>query len=626
MCGIYGYLLKQGAGSAEALAAARERLRHRGPDEQGLFEDANIALGHTRLSIIDLSSGQQPMHSADGRYVIVFNGEIYNFQELRERIAAAGGSLRTNSDTEVILALYASRGEDCVLDLRGMFAFAIYDRRERSLFLARDRLGVKPLFYAESPAGFFFASELPALLALCPELARDWNWDALTDYFARQYILGPLTAYRNARKLQPGHTLLIKNGGSAGTPQRYWFPERIAARQRSRQEAREELRALFFEATKLRLISEVPLGAFLSGGVDSSITVAVMAQLLGRKFSTYSIGFNDAKFDETKFARRVAEHCGTEHHEQILEYNKELPSILTQLIRHFGEPFGDTSIIPTFYVAKAARRGLTVVLSGDGADEIWGGYKRHYYAATLTWLKQHHLRAFWLGTRRGVKALESMFGGRKPFPANQLDRLLLARESIAESLTCKFDATARAEFFAASELHAANQAYSFVRSGPDNPQWNDLERFLFYDLNTFLASDVLPKVDIATMMNSLEARSPFLDQQVVEFAFSLTPDLRRPRLKEGKSLVKETIADLLPPGHFNRPKMGFSPPLASWLRTLLRDWCGDLLSSGVCKAWLNQSLLQQWFGEHQQGCDHSRRLWTAAVFCQWAQLQDSFSR
>jgi asparagine synthase (glutamine-hydrolysing) len=395
--------------------------------------------------------------------------------------------------------------------------------------------------------------------------------------------------------------------------------EKIEKRARTESEAEAELRELFTEATKLRLISDVPLGAFLSGGVDSSITVAVMSRLLGKPFRTYSIGFADEKFDETKHARRVARHCGTQHEELVLEYNTELPSLVSRITSHCGEPFGDTSIIPSFYVAQLARKELTVVLTGDGADETWGGYRRHYEVALLSLLKSRHLRTPWLAGRRLTVALESIFKRKKRFPVSQLDRLLSARESAPELLTRKFDLGERQQFLASPELLAANQSYSFQRPLPENPNWNDLERFLFFDMNTFLMGDVLPKVDIATMMNSLEARSPFLDHRVIEFAFSLTPELRRPKLKDGKSLLKKTFASLLPPGHFDRPKMGFSPPLGTWLRTLLKDWCGDLLASATCKEWLNRPLMERWFIEHQQGKDRARRLWTAAIFCEWAQ-------
>ncbi len=621
MCGIYGTFFKSEAGSTAAADQACQLLKHRGPDQQGLFIEGSVALGHTRLSIIDLSTGQQPMHSWDGRFVIVFNGEIYNFQELRAQCVARGYPFRTQGDTEVILALYAHRGEDCVQDLRGMFAFAIFDREQQTLFVARDRLGVKPLLYAQTARGFFFASEIPALLALAPELKSDLDWDALVDYFARQYILAPQTPYRAVRKLEPGCVMLVKHGEMISPPRRYWFLEQIPRRQRSEAEAQEELRAVFTEATRLRLISEVPLGAFLSGGVDSSITVAVMAQLLGKKFRTYSIGFKEAAFDETIHARRVAEHCGTEHEELLLEYDRELPALVARMISHFGEPFADSSMIPSFHVAQLARRGLTVVLTGDGADEVWGGYKRHYQVALLSLLKRHGLRGPWLTARRATTALESIFGKKKKFPVNRLDRLLLAHKPAAELLACKYNALQRAEFFSAPELLAANQTHAFQRPLPDNADWNDLERFLFYDVNTFLTGDVLPKVDIATMMNSLEARSPFLDQRVIEFAFSLPAELRRPRVKDGKSLLKKTFAPLLPPGHFERPKMGFSPPLKSWLQTLLRDWCGDRLAGGACRQLLNQPRLKKLFEEHQAGRDHSRTLWTAAVFCEWAEQQ-----
>ena len=619
MCGICGQFLTRPTDNSDRLPQAIAQMLHRGPDEQGIWRDETLGFGHARLSIIDLKDGQQPMHSSDGTLVIVFNGEIYNFQELRTRCLAEGYSFRSNSDTEVILALYNRHGEDCVKYLRGMFAFAIYDKGKKTLFLARDRLGVKPLLYAGSPDGFYFASEMNSLLALNPGLKSEPDWQALTDYFARQYILAPQTPYRAIRKLEPGHTLLIRQGAITGPSRRYWFPEKIERSNDSEQEAVEELRHLFTEATRLRLISEVPLGAFLSGGMDSSITVAVMAKLLGQKIKTYSIGFADQKFDERKYARRVAEHCGTDHEELEVEYDSNLPSVVSNLVAHFGEPFADSSMVPTYYVSKLARQKLTVVLSGDGADETWGGYKRHYQVALFSFLKRYGLSTPWLAARRITTALESMAGKNKSFPVNPLDRLLLAGNQAAELLTCKLTGSERETLFASSELRAGNSCYDFLREFPDNPSWDDVTRFLYYDVNTFLSSGVLAKVDITSMMNSLEVRSPFLDPKVVEFAFSLPLRFKVRNFTTGKWLLRRAFAELLPPGHFDRPKMGFSPPLNIWLRTHLKEWCGDLLASESCRHHLNQPLLQRLFKEHQNGADHGKTLWLSAIFCEWSQ-------
>ena len=616
MCGIYGFYLRREQTLQQRLQDAGRLLHHRGPDGSGLYQEGPLAIGHTRLSIIDLSGGHQPMWSEDGRYGIVFNGEIYNFQELQKQEQAHGYHFHTRSDTEVILALYSRLGPKCVEHFRGMFAFAIWDKQDKALFLARDRLGVKPLFYAQTGDGFFFASEQRALLTLNPSLGSDLNFDALAGYFARQYILDPATAYTHIKKLEPATTLFVSADGKIKA-ERYWHPETLPVENITEDDACERLKELINEATRLRLISDVPWGAFLSGGIDSSVTVAVMSKLLGRKVRTFSIGFGDPKFDEREHARRVAEHCDTEHHEYEVDLDKDLPAVLDKILFHFAEPFADTSVLPSFYVAKMARQQVTVVLTGDGADETWGGYKRHYHLALLDRLSRYNAVAPWRHARKLTVALESIFGRKKQFPVSRFDKLLLDPTLSPEILTQQLSAVERASIFHAEPLVAANQRFQLHVDIPMNPAWDPFTRFLWYDVKTFLAGDVLPKVDIATMLNSLEARSPFLDHKVVEFAFSLPTSIKRPRLKSGKHLIKKTFAGLLPDGHFDRPKMGFSPPLAKWLRTTLRSWCGDQLRTTACREHLNSDHLDRLFQEHQNGADHSKILWLSAVFCHW---------
>ncbi len=617
MCGIYGFYLRREQALQQRLQDADRLLHHRGPDGSGIYQEGALAIGHTRLSIIDLSGGHQPMWSQCGRYGVVFNGEIYNFQELQKQEQARGYHFQTRSDTEAILALYARLGPKCVEHFRGMFAFAIWDNQDKTLFLARDRLGVKPLFYAHTADGFFFASEQRALLTLNPGLAGDLNFDALVSYFARQYILDPATAYTLVRKLEPATTLFISAAGEV-KQERYWHPEKLPVENISEQDACERLRGLINEATKLRLISDVPWGAFLSGGVDSSVTVAVMSKLLGQKVRTFSIGFGDPKFDEREHARRVAEHCNTEHHEYEVDLDKDLPSVLDKILFHFAEPFADTSVLPSFYVAKMARQEVTVVLTGDGADEAWGGYKRHYHLALLDRLSRYNAVAPWRHARKLTVALESIFGRKKQFPVSRFDKLLLDPDLSPEILTQQLSSAERASLFRAEPFLVANDRFQLHVDLESNPAWDAFTRFLWYDVKTFLAGDVLPKVDIATMLNSLEARSPFLDHKVVEFAFSLPTAIKRPRLKSGKHLIKKAFADLLPEGHFERPKMGFSPPLAKWLRGTLRSWCGDQLSTAACREYLNADHLHRLFREHENGADHSKMLWLSAVFCHWA--------
>lgn len=622
MCGIAGVVWREQPAEEAALHRAILTLRHRGPDAQHVFVDGPVGLAHARLSIIDLATGHQPMATPDGRLVVVFNGEIYNYCELQERLRQAGWEFRTASDTEVILAGYDRWGPACVEHFRGMFAFALYDRARREVFLARDRLGVKPLLYAETPAGLVFGSEFSALLELQPALRGELDWAGLADYFVRQYIQAPRTAYRAIRKLPPGATLTVREGRVVSGPNRYWFPERVAPRQISRAQAGEELRQLFTEATRLRLMSEVPLGAFLSGGVDSSITVATMARLLDRPFKTYCIGFTDQTLDERSHARRVAEHCHTEHLERAADCEQDLPALVTRLVRHFGEPYADSSMVPSYHVARCAREGLTVVLTGDGADEVWGGYKRHYHVDLLQWLTRRRLRAPWLALRKLTTRLEALGGRKRTFPVNQLDQLLASGTSATTFFSCKLDSAAREKLLVHPDLLAASRGHAFAGEVPPNPEWDPVTQFLFYDMQAFLAGDALVKVDITTMMNSLEARSPFLDHRLVELALSLPNDVKRQPLREGKRLLKEAFADLVPAGHFDRPKMGFSPPLPAWLRTHLREWCGDLLHSRTCAAYLNPQRVHGLFEAHQQGQNHTKELWLAAIFCEWARQQE----
>jgi asparagine synthase (glutamine-hydrolysing) len=618
MCGISGCFLAGGQVDTEALQRSIDVMNHRGPDERGVFVDGTLGFGHARLSIIDLSTGQQPMTSADGRYVIVFNGEIYNFPDLRKTCETAGYSFRTHSDTEVILALYAAHGTACVERLRGMFAFAIYDRRDRSLFLARDRLGVKPLLYARTSAGLFFASEMPALLTLAPTLRDEIDSDALGEYFVRQYISAPRTAFRQVRKLEAGTWLLHREGGLAEAPQRYWFPERVGRYRGSKQQAIEELRERFTEATKIRLISERPVGALLSGGTDSSITVAVMAKLLDRPVKTYSVGFNEKKWDERPYARAVARHCGTDHEEFTAEFDTDLAERLPALLHPFGEPYADDSLIPSYYAARLAHRGAIVILTGDGADEIWAGYKRAYHAALLLFLNRYHLRSLWLAGRRLDSRLSNARGRRRPFPRSQLDRVLLSGDLSPIHLTARFTTNELRQWLRWEPLYARSPAEIVRSHWPTSPEWDELTDFLYYDVKTFLANDVLPKVDIATMLNSVEARSPFLDHRVVEFVLSLPREYKLRGFHGNKYLLKETFADLLPAGLFQRPKMGFTPPMETWLRTLLKEWCADQLSSDVARRVFNHADLMRRYQEHQAGANHARVLWMSAVFCQWA--------
>ena len=429
MCGILGFLAPEGAAPRFNLGSAVAKLHHRGPDDSGQWNDRNLGLGFVRLAILDLSpAGHQPMVSPCGRYTIVFNGEIYNFPDLRSEFEARGEAFVGHSDTEVLLRLFAREGfEACVSRLRGMFAFAVWDGWERRLYIARDRLGVKPLVYAETSRGFIFGSEIGALFALDSELARTPDFQALDHYLTFQYIPAPLSGFAAVRKLPPAHAMVVKDGRIERLF-RYWdinFAERANL---PFEDACEVLREKILEATKIRMISDVPLGAFLSGGIDSSITVAAMARLSNQPIKTFAIGFDDERFNELPFARQVAEHLSTEHCEMMVR--PDAVEWLPRLIEHLGEPLADNSILPTFYVSRFAREQVTVALTGDGGDESFAGYRRFYQMRRADVLARTGLTPLWRGLRRLTVSVEDRLKPDRPkrrFPATRADEMLFMR-------------------------------------------------------------------------------------------------------------------------------------------------------------------------------------------------------
>ena len=426
MCGILGYASRAGSAFRPDLDAAVHRQRHRGPDDGGVWRDDSAALGFNRLSIIDLSQlGHQPMQSPDGRYVIVFNGEIYNFPDLRAGLAAQGETFAGHSDTEVLLRVFARDGfERCLARLRGMFALAVWDRQTRTLALARDRLGVKPLVYAETDAGFAFASEIATLFKVKPDLSRAPDYAAMDHYLTLQYIPAPLSGFRAIRKLPPAHAMIVREG-KVERVWRYWDIDHSVRSRLSFGEACEALREQVLEATRIRLVSDVPLGAFLSGGVDSSITVAAMARLAADPVKTYAIGFEDERFNELPYAREVARHLGTEHHEMTVR--PAAVDLLPQLVEHLGEPMADNSVMPTYYVSEFARKSVTVALTGDGGDEVFAGYRRFYHMRRAETLARWRLTPLWRGSRRLTLAVENLTHPGRPrrrFPASRADEML----------------------------------------------------------------------------------------------------------------------------------------------------------------------------------------------------------
>jgi asparagine synthase (glutamine-hydrolysing) len=623
MCGICGIVLADAAAPVPPGAIGRmtDALAHRGPDDRGVFEEPGAALGHRRLSIIDLSpAGHQPMASEDGSLLVVFNGEIYNFAALREGLERRGHAFRSRSDTEVLLRLFQERGESCLAELRGMFAFAVWDRRRRRLFAARDRVGKKPLVYAERGGSLAFASELAALLE-APGFDRTVDPVAIHHYLTYQYVPAPFTAYAGARKLPAAHWLAWE-GGRLRTGR--WWDLRYVPKLRlgDRRAYEERFLEVFREAVRLRLVSDVPLGAFLSGGVDSSAVVAMMSLEGAAPVRTFSIGFSERDYDEVRFARTVAARYGTEHRELVVE--PRALEVLPALVRHYGEPFADTSAVPTWYVARLTREHVTVALSGDGGDEAFAGYQRHHAA---------HLLARYLllprALREGVvrRAVEALPGPRRTRGLlGRIRRFVAAdaptRERLYARLVCTFanDAKARLYTPAFAAATAGQDSVALVEALFAGAEAEDfLDRTLSVDVHSYLPDDILVKVDIASMGNALETRAPFLDHEVLEFAAACPPELKL-RGGTGKYLLKKALAPYLPRAVLRRRKMGFGMPVAEWFRADLGEMAGDLLLSprAVGRGYFRREAVEELLLEHRRrDADHGYRLWALLFLELW---------
>lgn len=630
MCGIAGIfeLRTTREPARELLEAMNQAQFHRGPDEGDVHTEAGLGLAHRRLSIIDLASGQQPMFSADGSLCIVFNGEIYNFRELARELGTLGYQFRTHSDTEVILYAWEEWGEQCVERFRGMFAFALYDRKTSSLFLARDRFGIKPLFYSVLADGrVLFASELKALKA-DPELPRKLDARAVEDYFALGYVPEPKTIYRNVHKLRPGHTLLFERGQPEPLQKQYWdlpFREIAVA---SEADLQDELLMRLKEAVQVRLVSEVPLGAFLSGGVDSSAVVAMMAELQADPVNTCAIGFDVKTFNETEYAQAVAERYRTNHFQQTVRSDDF--DLLDELAALYDEPYADSSAIPTYRVCQLARQRVTVALSGDGGDEHFAGYRRYRWH-----MNEEKVRSYLpLGMRRALFGTAGrlypkadwaprMFRAKATFQA-------LARNSVEAYLfSVSICSEEQRSALFSDALKRELQGYSvdsvFHEYAANSPTDHPLSMIQYLDMKTYLVGDILTKVDRASMAHSLEVRVPFLDHPLAEWVSGLSPEWKL-RGQEGKYLLKKSLEKHLPADVLYRPKMGFGVPLAKWFRGPLRDRLRrDLLEGGLAATGMfNQTYLSQLVDEHQSGRrDHSAPLWSLLMF-QAAVREDQF--
>lgn len=622
MCGIVGFVNRSEAADRSVLERMNAAIVHRGPDEDGLYVDGGVALAMRRLSIIDLAGGRQPIWNEDRSKLIIFNGEIYNFQELREGLIELGHRFTTRSDTEVVIHLYERYGPDCVTHLRGMFAFAIWDTKEKVLFLARDRVGKKPLLYAHQPNGdLVFGSEFAALLEH-PAVTREVDPAAIDSYLSFQCVPAPMTAFKSIRKLEPGHWLRWKDGYVE--THRYWQPDFSKKIKISEEEAIEETTRLLREATEMRLISEVPLGAFLSGGVDSSIVVALMAAASGRPVKTFSIGFEEDDFSELKYARRVAEHVGAEYNEFIVRPNAL--EVLPVLVEHYGEPYADSSAIPTYYVAKETRRHVTVALNGDGGDESFAGYER-YAAMKLaeSYLKiPAALRKPLIGRAVGMLPSSELKRSR----SRDLKRFIAAAELPGTERYLRwvsaFDGPAKTEIYTSGFAESVNADAAAGILGHWFAQANGsgiVDASMLTDQMTYLPNDLLPKVDIATMANSLEARSPFLDHKVIEFAASL-PAAMKMHGYQTKSLLKKVAARLVPRDVIYRRKMGFGVPIGKWFRGEMKEFLSDVLLSDTAlnRGIIRPEVLRDHVREHTAGTrDRTFQLWTFLMLELWFQ-------
>ncbi|QVM82429.1 XrtA/PEP-CTERM system amidotransferase [Novosphingobium decolorationis] len=616
MCGIVGiyHLDTPKPVDPARVAGMCDALAHRGPDGEGVWTAPGVGLGHRRLSIIDLAGSPQPMASSDGRAVLVFNGEIYNFRELRHELAAGGVHFRTDGDSEVILAAWQRWGTDCLQHLQGMFAFAIYDLEARSLFLARDRLGVKPLFYATlSDGSVIFGSELKALLAH-PLLRREADPLAVEDYMTWGYVPDHRAILKNVHKLAAGHFLLLRHGKPLPVPNEWWDVSFAGRRSGRRAALEEELHALLQEAVRSRMVADVPLGAFLSGGVDSSSVVAFMANAGAQPVRTCSIGFDVAGLDETAYAQKIAQRFGTDH--VTRRVSPDDFEAVEALAGMFDEPFADASALPTWRVCQLAREHVTVALSGDGADEALAGYRRHVFQRA-----EDRVRGALPASMRA--AVFGRLGALYP-KADWAPRPLRAKSTLLALAGDSAQGYARALAYTTPELREGLYSPEFQRLRGEYraeqplealmrkaPARSGLDRAQYADLKFWLPGDILTKIDRTSMAVGLEAREPLLDHRLVEFAACL-PENLRVRGRQGKWLMKQAMQRHLPEDILYRPKQGFVTPIAQWFRGPLQEAAREIAHGKGLAAtgWFDQHHLGHLVEQHVSGrSDHARLLW-----------------
>ena len=616
MCGIAGKINLDSNNKIDEyeLKKMTDSIRDRGPDDEGFYVNGNIGLGFRRLSIIDLSTGHQPLSNEDGSVWIIFNGEIYNYQELQDSLIQQGHIFRTKSDTETIVHLYEQYGVECLKYLRGMFGFAIWDNNKRQLFCARDRFGIKPFYYYLDQEKFVFGSEIKAILK-SKGIDKGLSYEALDSYFAFGYISNDLSIYKNIHKLNPAHFLVLAPDKNDIQIKRYWDISFEPDHSKSEAQWCEEIEATFSETIKLHMIADVPLGAFLSGGIDSSTVVAMMAKNSNRPVKTFSIGFKEQAFNELKYAREIAAKYGTEHHEQIVE--PESMSLLPKLVRAYDEPFADTSAIPTYYVSKLAREFVTVALSGDGGDELFAGYD--------TYSKFNKLKSS--SFHFDSPALNKIIWGNlykslpQSLPGKGLSYLLSQNKEHVGAYLSFWTKDERNKLLLDHppiNYHAGSELYKvdILKRGNKNDFISNLQ---YLDMRSYMVDDILTKVDRASMMNSLEVRVPLLDHKFAELTFKIPSELKL-QGNDQKYILKKSMKAFLPPNILNHEKQGFGLPLPFWFKDDLKEYVNDTLvsASSHSQKYLNKQVIKKTIENNQKGLRNlSLKIWSLIFFEEW---------
>jgi asparagine synthase (glutamine-hydrolysing) len=625
MCGICGISHSDDQiPEKTTLETMTKAILHRGPDSDGFHVEAGVGLGMRRLAIIDVEGGDQPIPNEDESLWVIFNGESHNFPELYADLVKRGHEFRTRSDTECILHLYEEYGDECVQHLRGQAAFALWDRKKRKLLLARDRMGKKPLYYTVQNHTLYFASELSALLSVLPH-KPEIDLEAIDLYLSLQYIPDPLTVYQGIHKLPPAHRLIWQNG--TAKTERYWDYTYQPKHTASEDELIGELRALLKESVKMRLISDVPLGAHLSGGIDSSIIVALMAELSDAPVKTFSVGFEEEQFSELKYARVIAQRYSTDHHEFILRYG-DVPATLEKIIQHFGEPFADSSAIPLYHISKLTREHVTVVINGDGGDEDFAGYQRYW----LDPLANQYLRAPHFLTRSLIPSIARLLPDSSDRPVGQsfvngIKRLHQLPEIDARASILRwgsyFSPHQRRQLWRPEFNFKADNAQALLAERFDSAEGSFLDKTLYTDLHTYLPGDLLVKADRMAMAASIEARSPFLDHKMVEWS-ARVPDQFKVRGRSGKYLLKKAFAGYLPEQVRSHGKQGFGIPVGAWFRGSLHNWAKELLlaNGSPLEKWFDKKMVYTLLEEHRTGrTDHGKRLYALSMLALWEQAR-----